>query len=83
VSELLLNPQVAKRPEAVAEDCLGTLERHWLDRRLRDLKRQLEPLGIAALDRSRLQKQVETMTRRRQELLYGPGGGRPAATAGA
>ena len=38
VSELLLNPQVAKRPEAVAVDCLGTLERHALDRQLRELK---------------------------------------------
>ena len=58
VSELLLNPQMAKRPEAVAEHCLATLERHWLDRRLRDLKRQLEPPGMAAAEIARLQQQV-------------------------
>jgi DNA primase len=64
VSELLLNPQVAKRPEAVAVDCLETLERHALDRQLRELKKQLAPPGMAAADVARLQQRVLDLRRK-------------------
>ena len=58
LSELLLSAQVAKRPEAVAADCLATLERHWLQRQLHELRRQLERPGLAVVELARLQRQV-------------------------
>ena len=58
LSELLMNLQVTKRPEAVAADCLATLERHWLGLELRELRRQLERPGLAVVELARLQRQV-------------------------
>jgi DNA primase len=57
VSELLLNPQETKRPEAVAADCLATLEKQWAERQSRDLRKELERPGLSAAEIARLQKQ--------------------------
>ena len=56
VSELLLTPQLAKRPELVSADCLGTLERDWLQRGVREIQKQLERPGLGAADMNRLLK---------------------------
>jgi DNA primase len=64
VSELLLSPQVTKRPEAVATDCLATLERNWLTRILSSLRRQLETPGMPVVEIVRLQQQVLDLRRK-------------------
>jgi len=57
VSELLLTPQVTKRPQVVAADCLATLERQWLERGFRQLQKKLEHPGLEAAERNRLLQQ--------------------------
>jgi DNA primase len=57
VSELLLHPQAAKRPEAVAADCLATLEKQWMERMSRDIRKELERPGLTGAEVARLQKQ--------------------------
>jgi hypothetical protein len=57
VSELLLNSQELKRPEAVAADCLATLEKQWAERLSRDLRKELQRPGLGAAEIARLQKQ--------------------------
>jgi DNA primase len=64
VSELLLSPQVAKRSELIAADCLSTLERHWLSRQLSGLQRQSERPGLPAVEVVRLQQQVLDLRRK-------------------
>jgi len=61
---LLLSPQVAKRPELVAADCLSTLERHWLSRQLSGLQRQMERPGMPVVEIVRLQQQVLDLRRK-------------------
>jgi len=58
LSELLLTAQVAKRPELAAADCLATLEKHWLNRELRELRQQLGRSGLPVVELARLQRQV-------------------------
>lgn len=57
VSELLLHPQATKRPEAVAADCLATLEKQWMERMSRDIRKELERPGLTGAEVARLQKQ--------------------------
>jgi DNA primase len=64
VSELLLNPKLAKRPETIATDCLATLERHWLSGKLSGLRKQLERPGMAVVEVVRLQQAVLDLRRK-------------------
>ena len=64
VSELLLNQQSVKNPELAAAECLATLQRHFMDQRLRDLRKQLEQPGLAAAEVARLQHQVLDLRRK-------------------
>ncbi|MGA2140566.1 MAG: DNA primase [Verrucomicrobiia bacterium] len=57
VSNLLLNAQSPKRPEAVAADCLATLERQWLEQQLRDVRKELARPGVGPAEVAKLQKQ--------------------------
>jgi hypothetical protein len=57
VSKLLLNAQSPKRPEAIAADCLATLERQWLERQLRDVRKELARPGVGPAEVAKLQKQ--------------------------
>jgi DNA primase len=58
VSELLLNQQTVKQPEAAAADCLATLEQRWVKQRLSELRRQLEQPGLSAADSAPLHQQL-------------------------
>jgi DNA primase len=58
LSELMMNVQADTRPEAIAADCLATLERRWLGLEMRDLRRQLERPGLPVVELARLQRQV-------------------------
>jgi len=58
VSELLLHPQETKRPEAVAADCLATIEKRWVETQLRDVRRELVRPGVSATEVATLQQQV-------------------------
>jgi DNA primase len=58
VSELLLNQQAVKQPEAAAADCLATLEQHWVKQRLAEVRRQLERPGLSATDSAPLHQQL-------------------------
>jgi DNA primase len=57
ISELLLNPQVVKQPEAIAADCVATLEKQWAERQSRELGRELERPGLSADEIAKLLKQ--------------------------
>ena len=57
VSELLLNPEGVKRPEVVAADCLATLEKQWVERKSREIRKELERSGLSAAEIAKLQKQ--------------------------
>jgi len=58
VSELLLNQQTVKQPEAAAADCLATLEQRWVKQRLGEVRRQLEKPGLRAADSAPLHQQL-------------------------
>ena len=58
VSELLLNQQAVKLPEAAAADCLATLEQRWVKQRLHEVRRQLEQPGLSAADSAPLHQQL-------------------------
>ena len=58
VSELLLNQQTVKHPEAAAADCLATLEQRWVKQRLSEVRRQLERPGLSAADSAPLHQQL-------------------------
>ena len=65
VSELLLNQQSVKNPEMAAAECLATLQRHFMDQRLRDTA---QAIGTARTGRGqrlpRLQHQVLDLRRK-------------------
>ena len=58
VSELLLNQQTVKQPEAAAADCLATLEQRWVKQRLSELRRHLGQPGLSAADSAPLHQQL-------------------------
>ncbi|HXI84845.1 MAG TPA: DNA primase [Verrucomicrobiae bacterium] len=58
VSELLLNQESVKQPEAAAADCLATLEQRWMKQRLGELRRQLQQPGLSAADSAPLHQQL-------------------------
>ena len=58
ISELLLNQQAVKQPEAAAADCLATLEQRWVKQRLSEVRRQLEQPGLRAEDSAPLHQQL-------------------------
>ena len=58
VSELLLNQQTVKDPEAAAADCLATLEQRWVKQRLSEVRRQLERPGLSAADSAPMHQQL-------------------------
>jgi len=62
ISELLLNPQAIKKPEAVAADCLATVEKRWVEMQLREIRNSLMQPGISAAEVARLQQQVLDLT---------------------
>ena len=57
VSELLLDTQPPKRPEAVTVDCLASLERQWLEHQVRDVRKELSKPGVSPAVVATLQKQ--------------------------
>lgn len=58
ISELLLNQQAVKQPEAAAADCLATLEQRWVKQRLSEIRRQLGQPGLRAEDSAPLHQQL-------------------------
>jgi hypothetical protein len=62
ISELLLNPQAVKKPEAVAADCLATVEKRWVEMQLRENRKRMTQPGINAADVAKLQQQVLDLT---------------------
>jgi DNA primase len=58
ISELLLNQQAVKLPEAAAADCLATLEQRWVKQRLSEVRRKLEQPGLSAADSAPLHQQL-------------------------
>jgi len=58
ISELLLNQQAVKLPEAAAADCLATLEQRWVKQRLSEVRRKLEQPGLGAADSAPLHQQL-------------------------
>jgi DNA primase len=58
ISELLLNQQAVKQPEAAAADCLATLEQRWVKQRLSEVRRKLEQPGLSAADSAPLHQQL-------------------------
>ena len=58
ISELLLNQQTVKQPEAAAADCLATLEQRWVKQRLSEVRRKLEQPGLSAADSAPLHQQL-------------------------
>ena len=56
VSKLLLNTDSPKRPDAVAADCLATLERQWLGQQLRDVRKELARPGVGPAEVAKLQQ---------------------------
>jgi DNA primase len=68
VSELLLNQQTVKQPEAAAADCLATLEQRWVKQRLSELRRQLEQPGLSAADSAPLHQQLLDLLSKLQHI---------------
>ena len=74
ISELLLNPLVVKRPEAVAADCVATLEKRWAEGQFRELGRELERPGLSPAEIAKLLKQrldLDSKVRHIAALLRG------------
>jgi hypothetical protein len=62
ISELLLNPQVVKLPEAIAADCLATIEGGWVQAQLRDVRKELGQPGHSATEIEKLQQHFLDLT---------------------
>jgi DNA primase len=62
ISELLLHPQTIKRPEAVAADCLATIEKGWVEAQLRDVRKEMGRPGRSAPEIAKLQQQFLDLT---------------------
>jgi DNA primase len=74
ISELLLDPLVVKRPEAVAADCVATLEKRWAEGQFREVGKELERPGLGAADIARLLKRrldLDSKVRHIAALLRG------------
>lgn len=67
ISELLLNSQVATKPEAIASDCLTTLEKQWNDKRSREIRKELERPGLSPQERNKLIGQQWELVHRNQK----------------
>jgi hypothetical protein len=58
VSELTIRQPPSQGLEAAASDCLVTLERTWVERELRDLRKHLNRADLEPRERDRLLSQV-------------------------
>ena len=58
VSGLLAAPGVAETADRAAADCLSSLERRWVEARLRDLRKRLGEPKLEASEIEKLQRQV-------------------------
>ena len=58
VAKLLLKPSTVPDPTAAAADCLGALERHWMERKGRELQKRLAQSGLSREEISKVQHQL-------------------------
>src|SRR5437867_13010670 len=58
LSELALTRQTTERREAVVADCLGTLERRWVQARLMELRKRLASRDLPKKEQEKLIGQV-------------------------
>jgi DNA primase len=58
ISEVLLRPITVGSQENAASDCMATLERRWVEKRLHELRKRLTQADLAILERDKLLRQV-------------------------
>jgi DNA primase len=58
ISAVLLRPITAESQENAALDCIATLERRWVERRIRELRKRLTQADLATSERDKLLRQV-------------------------
>ncbi len=58
ISELVLRDQVTQGLPAIAGDCLATMERRWVERQLREMRKRLAEPDLPTKERDKLLRQV-------------------------
>lgn len=64
LSEALLKPLPCLQPAIAARDCLSSLQRRWVEQRLRDLRKQLQQPKLDSSQMIKLQQQVLDLRRK-------------------
>jgi DNA primase len=58
VARLLLEPSTVPDSAAAAADCLAVLERHWMERKGRELQKRLARPGVSRAEMTKIQQQL-------------------------